>query len=103
MDNIKKSLKEALLKSEIEGLGGDIKLTTSKTGNGGKRYWFFCPNCNKRVGTLYRPPGKDGFLCRHCYKLNYLLAEHHRSPQEEHMKLIKSLIKKRSNSSKRNH
>jgi len=92
---IKNSLKEALLKVELEGLGNDIKLTTSRTGNGGERYWFFCPKCNRRVGVLYKPPGSSSFLCRECYNLQYGMAKYHRSPQEEHMRLIKKLLKER--------
>ncbi|MEA3487491.1 MAG: hypothetical protein U9R20_07525 [Thermodesulfobacteriota bacterium] len=36
---------------------------------GGKRTWFLCPNCNRRVGLLYGT-GRY-FLCRHCYNLTY--------------------------------
>lgn len=44
---------------------------------GGERPWFRCPGivdgeeCNRRVGKLYCPPGRDLFLCRHCYDLGY--------------------------------
>lgn len=43
---------------------------------GGERPWFRCPGprggtCGERVGKLYRPPGRDRFLCRHCYDLRY--------------------------------
>jgi len=100
IEKVKNSLKESLLKLEIEGLGKDIKLTSSKTGNGGKRYWFLCPKCGRRMGTLYKPPGTNLPLCRRCHKLSYLLAKHHRSPQEEHIKFIKSLTKSRGRTSK---
>jgi|GEM_PF-3430472 len=36
---------------------------------GGKRTWFLCPHCNRRVALLYGA-GKY-FLCRHCYNLTY--------------------------------
>lgn len=36
---------------------------------GGYRYWFLCPNCNRRVALLYGA-GKY-FLCRKCHKLAY--------------------------------
>jgi hypothetical protein len=37
---------------------------------GGKRTWFLCPHCNRRVALLYGA-GKY-FLCRHCYHLTYI-------------------------------
>jgi len=95
MREVKSRLKEELLKIELEGLGNDIRLTSSKTGNGGARYWFFCPKCNRRVGVLYRLPGSNSFGCRRCLKLQYGTARYHRSPQEEHAKLIKKLLKMR--------
>jgi hypothetical protein len=36
---------------------------------GGKRTWFLCPHCNRRVAVLYGA-GRY-FLCRHCYNLTY--------------------------------
>lgn len=36
---------------------------------GGKRPWFLCPACNKRVALLYA--GGKYFACRHCYDLTY--------------------------------
>jgi len=95
MKKIECLLKEELLKIELKGLGNDIKLSSSKTGNGGTRYWFFCPSCNKRVGVLYRLPGSNSLQCRRCNKLQYSAARYHRSPQEKHAKLIKKLLKMR--------
>ena len=95
MRKIKNLLKEELLKIELEGLGNNIKLTSSKTGRGGTRYWFFCPQCNKRIGVLYRIPGSNSFQCRHCGNLQYGMAHYHRSPQEENAKLIKKLLRMR--------
>lgn len=37
---------------------------------GGVRYWFLCPKCFKRVGTLYLA-GKYIFACRDCWNLTY--------------------------------
>jgi len=37
---------------------------------GGYRWWFRCPECNRRVAILYGA-GKY-FLCRHCYDLSYV-------------------------------
>ena len=36
---------------------------------GGRRTWFRCPRCGKRVAVLYGA-GKY-FFCRHCYDLTY--------------------------------
>jgi hypothetical protein len=36
---------------------------------GGKRAWFLCPGCNRRVAVLYGA-GRY-FWCRHCYNLTY--------------------------------
>jgi hypothetical protein len=38
---------------------------------GGKRYWFICPHCDRRIGKLYNPPNSSYFLCRHCQNLTY--------------------------------
>jgi hypothetical protein len=45
---------------------------------GGVRWWFTCPQCERRVGKLYKPPLKQRFACRHCHHLTY------RSAQEAH-------------------
>lgn len=47
------------------------KITFDRTAchYGGKRLWFLCPGCHRRVAVLC----SDGplFLCRHCYRLPY--------------------------------
>lgn len=35
---------------------------------GGKRPWFLCPNCGRRVAILY---GGERFACRRCHNLAY--------------------------------
>ena len=35
---------------------------------GGKRQWFLCPDCKKRVAIIY---GGKYFRCRHCHNLTY--------------------------------
>lgn len=35
---------------------------------GGKRYWFLCPKCGKKVAFLY---GGKYFWCRDCHNLSY--------------------------------
>jgi hypothetical protein len=38
---------------------------------GGRRWWFLCPGCTRRMGVLYLPPGQTEFRCRGCYGLRY--------------------------------
>lgn len=54
---------------EWEDVNQDIELTTTPCNYGGERYWFICPHCGKRVGTLYNV--SRIFLCRDCNDLTY--------------------------------
>jgi hypothetical protein len=36
---------------------------------GGRRPWFVCPGCRRRVRSLYA--GGKHLKCRHCYRLTY--------------------------------
>lgn len=47
----------------------EITLTWTYCNFGGKRFWFKCPFCKKRVGVLYRR--SEYFACRHCNYLTY--------------------------------
>jgi hypothetical protein len=47
-----------------------IPITTTPCRYGGKRYWFTCPLCGRRVGTLFSF-GKN-YGCRHCGKVAYM-------------------------------
>lgn len=64
-------LKLRLIQSQIQALGIDIALTTSKTKFNGERIWFLCPNCEKRVGILYKHPSEQIIGCRICLGLKY--------------------------------
>ena len=46
----------------------DVGITTSSCHYGNYRYWFNCPNCNKRVGVLYCA---GLYVCRRCIGANY--------------------------------
>ena len=46
----------------------DVGITTSSYHYGNYRYWFNCPNCNKRVSVLYCA---GLYVCRHCINANY--------------------------------
>jgi len=48
-----------------------VSLVTTPCNFGGLRYWFGCPHCGRRVGTLYLAPGDTYFRCRHCNNLSY--------------------------------
>lgn len=41
-------------------------------GLGGRRWWFLCPRCQKRVGVLYVPVAGWAWSCRRCSKRGYL-------------------------------
>ena len=71
VNNALKELKLRLIQSQIQALGVDIRLTTSETKFGGKRLWFMCPNCSKRVGTIYKHPVESIVGCRICLGLKY--------------------------------
>ena len=48
---------------------------------GGKRAWFTCPLCNRRVGVLYRHD--DSLGCRECFNLTYHSRNISRSIRED--------------------
>ena len=54
-----------------------IRLQTTKTNFGGRRWWFCCA-MQSRVAYLYLPIGAHNFACRVCHDLKY------RSTQEAH-------------------
>lgn len=48
-----------------------ISIVTTQLHYGGKRYWWVCAECDRRVGVLYCPPGAAYWRCRHCYQITY--------------------------------
>lgn len=62
--------KESFIKSQTKIDGLELVLTTSKT-RYGLRFWFTCPNCNKRVEKLYKHPLTGAIACRACNNLVY--------------------------------
>ena len=63
-------IKQYLLKSELEHKGIKMSFTNSRTGFGGKRIWFKCPMCSRRVEIIYiNPSGNIG--CRKCLNIDY--------------------------------
>jgi hypothetical protein len=64
-------IKKTIIESELEILGLNINLTTSKTCYNGIRFWFKCPLCKKRVGVLFKHPLNNTIGCRKCLNLEY--------------------------------
>ena len=71
VNRVKKELKIRLLQAKIEALGIEVQLATSKTRFNGDRFWFLCPICQIKVGTLYKHPLQDILGCRNCLALKY--------------------------------
>jgi hypothetical protein len=68
---VKLKLKDALIQSELGIQGITVELITSNTGFGGVRYWFKCPQCKRRVGTLFTHAISQNLGCRSCLGLEY--------------------------------
>jgi len=67
---------DALVLSYKEKRGDDwrpieqrVSLDRTPCRYGGERLWFSCPQCSRRVVSLYGVG--TYFLCRHCYRLPY--------------------------------
>lgn len=56
--------------------GFDVEMTTSNTGFGGKRIWFKCPMCQKRIGIVYQHPINSQIGCRSCLNIDYRKRMH---------------------------
>lgn len=68
---ITSELKKELIKAEVATIGANIRLTTSNTRWGGIRYWFVCPECNKRRGALFQGPNQSRVACGECLNITY--------------------------------
>lgn len=60
-----------------------IIITHTIPNYGGKRYWFICPGCKRRVGVLYKPEHGDIFKCRDCYNLIYQSSATHDNREKQ--------------------
>jgi hypothetical protein len=67
----KQKAKKVFLTSQIEAMDKKIELITSNVHFGGVRYWFKCPLCAKKVGTLFIHPLTQQIGCRACLRLEY--------------------------------
>lgn len=64
----------------------DLPLTTTRPNFGGKRYWWKCPRCYRRVSVLYCA---GYFVCRHCIGAKY--QTQHLQPLDRKFKRIATL------------
>jgi len=48
-----------------------IALSSTGCRYGGRRFWFQCPGCSKRVATLFLASRERHFRCRECNDLTY--------------------------------
>jgi hypothetical protein len=78
---------EVILNFTVNGETMEQKIESVSTvqHDGGRRWWFLCSGCGRRMGVLYLPPGRTDFRCRGCYRLRY------RSQQKELDFLLKPL------------
>lgn len=76
--DIKIEMTSLRLKEKIELLNQDIGITYTRCNFGGLRFWFVCPQCNNRVGVLYKNPISEAILCRKCHGLSYMKSTFHK-------------------------
>ena len=67
----KEQVKKTLIAAELRMANLKIELAPSETAFGGTRYWFRCPQCSGRAGTLFVHPLTSGIGCRKCLGLEY--------------------------------
>ena len=52
-------------------MGIDIELIATETKFNGMRFWFKCPQCERRVGVLFKHTITEIIGCRICLNLHY--------------------------------
>ena len=72
------NIKVGILETE-KSIRETLYFTYSNTNFNGRRVWFKCPYCNRRVGCLYIPFYSDKVLCRQCHNLAYSSQNLHRN------------------------
>lgn len=63
--------KEAMMTSQLKMMGIDVELIAAETRFNGIRFWFKCPQCERRVGVLFKHPINQAIGCRLCLNLRY--------------------------------
>ena len=69
---LKTEVAKMKLKEKIDLLDQDIEITHTPCHFSGHRFWFICPGCKGRVGTLYKKPTSHKLMCRKCHNLRYM-------------------------------
>lgn len=54
----------------------EVPIEHTECNFGGTRPWFHCPECDNRVGKLYKTDRDDRYLCRECGELIYRSQEY---------------------------
>ncbi len=67
----RQDFKESMITSQLKIMGVNVELTASKTKFNGKRLWFKCPLCRKKIGVLFKHPISQLIGCRLCLHLRY--------------------------------
>jgi hypothetical protein len=67
----REKLRKELMAAEVKLADLSLELTSSKTAFDGTRYWFQCPVCRRRSGTLYVHPLTSAIGCRKCLGVEY--------------------------------
>lgn len=52
-----------------------VDFTSTPVHFGGVRWWFVCPLCNRRCGSLHIAAPRNVFACRKCHDLSYTSAQ----------------------------
>lgn len=52
-----------------------VRLVSTAPHYGGRRWWFQCPDCRRRVGRLHLARHRPFFACRACHDLTYESAQ----------------------------
>ena len=67
----REEFKEAMITSQLKVMGIDVELIATETKFNGIRFWFKCPQCERRVGVLFKHPVTQAIGCRLCLRLHY--------------------------------
>ncbi len=64
-------LKDVILDSVLEIFCTNIRVTSTPSAFGGIRFWFMCPQCEKRLLILLIHPFREEAGCRECLGVRY--------------------------------
>ena len=65
-----------------------VQLHRTEPQFGGVRWWFLCPDCQRRVLYLCLPQNAHHFSCRSCHNLSYESAQSSRSPAQKSLQCL---------------